>query len=428
MAKKVSLKRDPRPMAAIILVLIIFFTLVMVRVQNTQDKTSVPIEAASTEQLITQIEAEKGILTRPFQQKDGYIYQIISNSNSISGGGVATYQFVAPQDGIYTLRGLIKTINDGRNSFYVDIDKTPTYPEDIWDTPVFSDFTWKRVSARGNGTFDKSQYAPKYYSLKAGKHQIIIVGREANTLLDKIQIHLQPSSSTPGPTSTLIPVGTNLIPNGDFETGDLCCSYSTTIVKNPARQGNYAVRFELNATDPIVEGSKRTEITSYDTEFNKDYWYRFSVYLPNDWQYDTSREIIDQWHNHPDAGEDYRSPALSLRIDGKNWGLRSVWDSKKITEIEKYEGSLFIDLGPYQTGVWTDWTVHARWSYSGTNGYLEVFKNGTSVYKRTGPNTYNDPTGPYFKFGIYKFDWLTKKTLTTKRILYQDNVSIIKGN
>ncbi len=439
MAQKYEQRKHWKPAVILLVVFMAALAFLSWRVPNRRDSTTDPADAAFSEELIAQIEAEDGTITAPFQKKDGYIYQTTHNSDSVSGGGVAKYQFTAPETGVYTVRGKIKTVTDGNNSFYVDVDKMPSAPEDIWDTPIYSDFTWKRVSARGNGTFDNNEFQPKYYNLNAGTHTVYIVGREPNTLLDRIQIHLQISDqpSTPGPSMSpapTVPASANIIPNGDFESGDFsnfrslqeCCSYSTTIVKSPVRHGTYAVRFELNQTDPLVESSKRVEITSPDTEFNKYYWYRFSVYLPDDWQVDSSREIIDQWHNHPDAGEDYRNPVLSLRVDGKNWGLRSLWDAQKITEINKYDGDLYVDLGPYQKGVWTDWAVHVRWSYSGTNGFLEVFKNGKSVYKRIGPNTFNDPTGPYFKFGIYKWDWRTGTTDVKKRVLYQDNVSMVK--
>jgi hypothetical protein len=82
-----------------------------------------------------------------------------------------------------------------QNSLYVNIDAQPTDPLMIWDIPVCSALTKATVSWRGNGSGDpaSSQYVPKVFTLAAGTHRLIIVGREANTTLGTITI----ASATP---------------------------------------------------------------------------------------------------------------------------------------------------------------------------------------------------------------------------------------
>ena len=89
---------------------------------------------------------------------------------------------------------LFNNPNDGQNSFYVNIDSEPTDPLMIWDIPVCSALTSATVSWRGTGNGDpaSSQYSPKSFYLSAGTHQLIILGREANTTLGTISIAARP--------------------------------------------------------------------------------------------------------------------------------------------------------------------------------------------------------------------------------------------
>lgn len=84
-----------------------------------------------------------------------------------------------------------------------------------------------------------------------------------------------------------------------------------------------------------------------------------------------------------------------------------------------------IDLGPYEAGTWTNWKFHVKWSYQ-SDGLVEIWKDGQLVVSKTGPNTYNDRQGPYFKIGIYKPDWKYKpqKSNTTQRVIYFDEVRV----
>jgi len=76
---------------------------------------------------------------------------------------------------------------------------------------------------------------------------------------------------------------------------------------------------------------------------------------------------------------------------------------------------------PAQRGVWTDFVVHAKWSYSGSGGLLEVWKNGTQVVNQTGPNIYNDQANGYMKIGFYKWSWGSS---IPGRVAYFDAVRI----
>lgn len=224
---------------------------------------------------------------------------------------------------------------------------------------------------------------------------------------------------------------------GNFESNfsgwkkELCCSHSAQIVSSPTRAGKQAVQITLKKSDPIIANSKRAELKLGTVPANSEKWYRFSIFLPFKYKKDPSFEIVTQWRSTPDKnlGEiGPGGPPLYLITASGNWKIRRNWDSKGITTRKNPEGKETINLGSYQTGVWTDFLFHVKWSHK-SNGLLEVWKNDELVVRRTGPNTYNDKIGPYFKLGIYKPEWVKspEKSNTTQRVIYFDEIRLDKG-
>ncbi|MGA5170137.1 MULTISPECIES: heparin lyase I family protein [Streptomyces] len=182
--------------------------------------------------------------------------------------------------------------------------------------------------------------------------------------------------------------------------------YGATNITGPTRDGAHAARFELRKSDPVVSSSKRAEISQRDEQpVGADRWYGFSINLDSTWSYDTSAEIVSQWHQC-DTDCPGGSPPLALLTDEGRWKI-------------DFRGQ-FIDLGPYTTGVWVDWVFHVTWRTDST-GVLQVWKNGERVVHRTGATHGGGPRSPYFKFGIYKWDWNTgAPSSVTQRVLRYD--------
>jgi hypothetical protein len=230
-------------------------------------------------------------------------------------------------------------------------------------------------------------------------------------------------------------IGNTLIFVGDFESGfsewgeEFCCGHSAQIVNYPVRAGKQAVRISLKKDDPFVAGSKRAELKLGGVPANSEQWYAYSVFFPPSYKQDPSGEIIAQWHDIPDweLGEGWKVPALGLMTENGRLYLSNLWDSKPVSA--KYnnvpDGKETIDLGPYQTGKWTDFVFHVKWSYT-SNGLLEVWKDSKLIVSRPGPNYYNDLRGPYFKIGVYKGDWKhqPKKSIVSQRDIYFDEVRV----
>lgn len=195
--------------------------------------------------------------------------------------------------------------------------------------------------------------------------------------------------------------------NKHFVTG-----HGATTVSSPVRGGGHAVRFELNRTDPSPpSGSKRAELTQRDEQpVNAERWYGFSINLDPTWAYDVSSEIVSQWHQC-DSGCPGGSPPVALLTSKGNWKI-------------DFRGEI-VDLGPYATGTWTDWVFHMRWRTDGS-GLLEVWRDGAPVLTRTGAVHGGGLRSPYFKLGIYKWDWnfADRPSNVSRRVMYHDELRI----
>jgi hypothetical protein len=219
-----------------------------------------------------------------------------------------------------------------------------------------------------------------------------------------------------------------LLTESDFETGDLegwrVSGNAPTVVDGPARAGTRAMRTSLDRRKDRV--AYRTEVSGPHSDVGKEYWYGFSIFLPQDYQPDRIWEIVAQWHGVPDfdVGENWRNPVMALSTTNGRWDWVSRWDAKRNTFAggkRKYGGTQKYDLGAYQRGIWTDWVIHVKWSY-GSDGILEVWKNGEKVIDQNGPNAFNDQRGPFFKMGLYKGwrDPNRPSDAVSARVLYHD--------
>jgi hypothetical protein len=133
------------------------------------------------------IPANSGTITSPFIITNGYVYQRIETG--VANGGRAVYNFTTTNTlGHYFIQVLVNAPNDGANSIFLNIDAEPQDPYMIWDIPITSGFMQQTAAWRGNGTFDNDEFVPKVFILNPGAHQLIIRGREANTLFQTITI------------------------------------------------------------------------------------------------------------------------------------------------------------------------------------------------------------------------------------------------
>ena len=253
------------------------------------------------------------------------------------------------------------------------------------------------------------------------------------------------SATSEGRTSTATLVQVAGFYEG-FESGTIaslfavgCCTYSATIEQAISRSGRSAARVELRATDPITGASERSELRVTDGTIvggaGSERWYGLSIYIPSTWRVDTNSQdfqILEQWNAIPDfeLGEDWRSPPLSIWINKGQWSIWSYWDPAPITRLTDGipaapGGRAVLWSGAFESGRWTDWVVHAKWSYE-SDGFLEIWKDGQLVVSHHGPNTYNDRRPLYFMAGIYKWMWATPGLNWSEltRVAYFDELRI----
>lgn len=225
--------------------------------------------------------------------------------------------------------------------------------------------------------------------------------------------------------SELLYTEPSLLFGSSFESGALVhgddwniSGNAPTITSERARAGRYAVKSYLHRyhSDP----SYRTELRARapTPPKGKDTWYGFSVYLPGPYSPDNLGEILAQWHAIPDPGEDHGNPPIALVVEDATWKLRITSNPSSPTKRSAQQQTTY-KLGPQDTNEWTDWVLKVKWSY-GSDGVVQVWKNGSQVLSRTGPNCFNDEKMPYFKMGIYKSPWRSKVGSVTERVVYHD--------
>jgi len=191
---------------------------------------------------------------------------------------------------------------------------------------------------------------------------------------------------------------------------------SAVITNTYARKGS-SVRLTL-----IKGEGNRTELGTSPNNAPKEGWYGVSVYFQPSFENDVLPESIMQWQSFPDKGEAWRSAPLFIGLLNGNYILEQRTDSVKISTGATVQHKRDI-IGPATKGVWTDFVLHAVWSYK-SDGLLELWKDDKLVFTKKGANSYNDELYPYAKIGPYKWDFTESKILSDMRVMYVDEFRV----
>jgi len=222
-------------------------------------------------------------------------------------------------------------------------------------------------------------------------------------------------------------------------------NYTPTVVDIAGRR---AAKISLNHQSDSVPN--RTELqpnplptSAYDNglnaHYNETYWTGMRMYMPSDWSNsDSSMTCLIQWHDQRDAhlGEAWKNPNVSLMTKQKADGLhfivivRADADSFSPSGSSGYDINKEYDIGLVgdAIGNWTSWVWRTSFDYD-SDGQLSLWRNGEKVLDLPNQaNAFNDQLGPYFKFGLYKWDWASSKdTGADSRTVYFDDVRIAHG-
>lgn len=200
---------------------------------------------------------------------------------------------------------------------------------------------------------------------------------------------------------------------------------SGVIAHDIVRAGSGSFKVELNRKTDTIKGP-RAELGDNPYQVPSESWYGFSNFFPADYVSDPATEIINQWQSLPDfsLGEAWGSPSLSLQIKSDRFKIAIAWCAAPVNTIENVK-KIYLDIGPVTHNQWNDWVFHVKWSYN--SGTLQIWKNDSLLLERLNqPIGYNDVYYPYFKAGIYKWEWHLPNTVstTTKRTYYIDEIRI----
>ena len=151
----------------------------------TPTPTPTPVPTPTPTPLGLSFNSTVGDITAPFiANADNSISQSVDTDDPAQGGRAA-YNFAVTDPGDYTILCLVNCPDGGSNSFFVDLDGDPISTM-VWQVPVTSGFESRTVTWSGITT-------PRFWTLTAATHQLVIRGREAGAKIRSITLALRPS-------------------------------------------------------------------------------------------------------------------------------------------------------------------------------------------------------------------------------------------
>jgi hypothetical protein len=184
-----------------------------------------------------------------------------------------------------------------------------------------------------------------------------------------------------------------------------------------------AVRIQINRDADyrnVANGAPRAELSFggfLHFVQNAEYIVRWKTYIPEDYVFDSKQpELIAQIHQGPAAGY----PPFALFIS--EMGTYEVHNrtARPVDAVTGFFGSPLSDIGRV-----VQWQLRYRPDWTGENSLTELTKDGKIVFSlKNTKNSYENDNRAYFKFGIYKSDWLKKESDVSFRMMYFGDVLI----
>lgn len=112
----------------------------------------------------------------------------IQNNSILNITEFGVIEFNIISSGNYTLVGNVSAVEEGTNSFYIDLDNVPGNDNFTWDIPITNGYAFRTVSQRGAlGNYSWSQFNPKIWNLNLGVHTLYIYEREVGTSIQSLK-------------------------------------------------------------------------------------------------------------------------------------------------------------------------------------------------------------------------------------------------
>jgi hypothetical protein len=227
------------------------------------------------------------------------------------------------------------------------------------------------------------------------------------------------------------PLQAATVVNNGFESGNLsglvCSGNCPVVTTSPIRTGKYSGNFNLTRT---MKTSYRTEAHLGNAgafQFGKEYWVEFN-YRYEDWEKDTDAEIAPfQIHATPSSWD--ASCNIGAAVSKAPFLMVSQNDEVKFVTY----GGKVLWRAALQKKQWLNMSVHFRIS-TGSDGFVEAWKDGIKIGRVNGLNSPKvDKCGkpmlaPYFKMGVYKWNWSAFTTQSSRRQLIIDDLKVMTLN
>ena len=213
----------------------------------------------------------------------------------------------------------------------------------------------------------------------------------------------------------------------NIRTENLGQAYNFEIQDEVVNGSQTALRFENRKADNY----KRSEIAIIGGKHQLDeQMFSFDMMLAEEYEVtEEVPEIIMQMHDTPDYGmENYGfEPAFSIYLKNGHYFIHTEYSPDKQSVINQDYSITNVDIGSYldDVGNWVNWKLHIKWAYNKFfEPILEVYKDGVLVFETHEPNEVNAAQAPYFKVGIYTFNYVEhpEQCVSDKRVMYVDNI------
>jgi hypothetical protein len=154
----------------------------------------------------------------------------------------------------------------------------------------------------------------------------------------------------------------------------------------------------------VTNSGTRNEVFLSSSQFNEvegnDRWYAWSSLFPSDYPSNNTWQVFTQWHQSGLTG----SPPVEFDVIGEQIQVA-------------HNGDQVLWRTPLVRGVWHDFVVHIYWSSS--NGYLELYYDGTKVLNHLAVQTVPPGQYTYLKQGLYR-----NASISDVAVVYHDGMVI----
>ena len=224
---------------------------------------------------------------------------------------------------------------------------------------------------------------------------------------------------------------------------------SPLITSTHARSGSRSLRIYLNRLTSTTNfrsqfnpiGAAKADGHEISMQFGKTYWIGFSLYIPSDWEANsTLGELLWQIHDRPLDYSYAKQPIVAGYVDAigrygevNNWNIvvRYVLENEEVDPVGTVRTSFRDNAQSVldDVGKWTDWVIEYRPDWrplsEGGIGVTRIWRDGLKVVDYIGPNAYNQVRGPYLSLGCYKWDWKRDYAdSVTERTYYYDELRV----